>query len=294
MSRFTMTIDWEDFGQLNYFYNSGVITDPLDNIDRQTSIILDLFSSTGTKATFFILGMLAKSKPGLVKKIKSHGHEIALHGNNHLNFLHLDRIQAKKDIEDGLKLVEDISGSKIFGFRAPFFSINESNLFVLEILSEMDFLYDSSIFPMKLPRYGIRGFDTRDSLINFSNGGKIVELPMSIYETNKFSIPISGGGYFRVLPYFLLNYFFRKISESDGNAMIYMHPYEFDNELIRFSDNFPKEFKISFQKIIRKNIYWNLFRNSIIEKIHKLSKQYTYITCQERAQLVLLNRGDMY
>ncbi|MBC7873451.1 MAG: polysaccharide deacetylase family protein, partial [Ferruginibacter sp.] len=146
---FTLSIDWEDFGQLLGRDRSGVLTPPLPvTIDRQTGIMLDMLEETGKKATFFILGMLAQHRPDLVKKIAAAGHEIGLHGQHHINMRTLTRDQVYNDLNDSKKLVTEIIGSAVYGYRAPYFSVDESNLYVLEILAELGLVYDSSIFPI--------------------------------------------------------------------------------------------------------------------------------------------------
>jgi polysaccharide deacetylase family protein (PEP-CTERM system associated) len=179
MNKCTLSIDWEDFGQLYTKYHYKIDTPPLSAITRQTDIILEMLDETDRKATFFILGLLAKYRPDLVKKIAAKGHEIAVHGQNHEILFTLNAKQIKEDISESIKTVSDITGTQIFGYRAPRFSINETNLYVLEILTELDLLYDSSIFPIKLPRYGILNFDKNDTLYKLPNQKEIVEIPLS-------------------------------------------------------------------------------------------------------------------
>jgi len=146
---FTLSIDWEDFGQLLGRDRSGVLTAPLPvTIDRQTDIMLEMLNETGKKATFFILGMLAKHRPDLVKKIAAEGHEIGLHGQYHINMRKLTRQQAYDDINESKKLVTDIIGGPVYGYRAPYFSIDESNLFVLEVLAELGLLMANRSEPL--------------------------------------------------------------------------------------------------------------------------------------------------
>ena len=133
-SPFTLTIDWEDFGQLYCKYIDGTITPPNSKaIERQTHIILQMLDDANVKATFFILGMLAKYKTNLVKIIAAEGHEIALHGMHHESMFRLKPDQVKKDLSDSKKLISDIVSQPILGYRAPFFSILRDNLYVLDI-----------------------------------------------------------------------------------------------------------------------------------------------------------------
>jgi polysaccharide deacetylase family protein (PEP-CTERM system associated) len=284
---FTLSIDWEDFGQLLGRDGSGVLTPPLPKtIDRQTDIILEMLDETGRKATFFILGMLAEHRPDLVKKIAKEGHEIGLHGYYHINMRTLSREQATKDLLDSKNLVTDIIGGPVYGYRAPYFSVDESNLYVLEILAEMGMLYDSSIFPIKLKRYGISGFNKKDALYELPNGKQIVELPLTVAPFNGKDIPIAGGGYMRIFPRFFLNSMFRKIDKRGENVMLYMHPYEFDDRRIDCSGNYPPDGSYSKTKTYLTNLRWNLFRGSIRGKLKSILKQYEFITCLKKAEYV--------
>lgn len=283
---FTLSIDWEDFGQILCRDYCSLITQPLKTIDRQTNIILDILSETNQKATFFILGMLAQYRPDLVMKIASQGHEIAMHGQHHVNMRRLSRKEAHKDLSDSYNLITDIIGAPIHGYRAPYFSIDESNLYVLEILSEMGLIYDSSIFPMKLRRYGIANFNTNDMLYELPNGRSLVELPLTVIDWKQKKIPVAGGGYMRLLPKFYLDRVFRDLSNRQQNVMLYMHPYEFDTEHINCSENYPPGTSYSKTRTFIANMRWNLFRNSIRPKINALLQSYNFITCLKKAENV--------
>lgn len=289
MNKCTLSIDWEDFGQLYTKYHYKIDTPPLSAIARQTDIILDMLDETDRKATFFILGLSAKYRTGLVKKIASKGHEIAIHGQNHEILFTLNAHQIKEDIEASIKTVSDITGTQIFGYRAPRFSIDESNLYVLEILSELGLMYDSSIFPIKLPRYGIMNFDTNDKLYKLPNGKEIVEIPLSTVKYFGKIFPVSGGGYVRLMPGFLVNKMFKKIEAEKRNSIIYMHPYEFDTEDLDVTSNYPEDAQYSRLKTLALNLRWNLSRNSVRNKVKQLLKRQEFITCLEKAQYVKNN-----
>ena len=284
---FTLSIDWEDFGQLLGRDRSGVLTPSLPKtIDRQTDIILEMLNETGKKATFFVLGMLANHRADLVKKIAAEGHEIGLHGQHHINMRTLTREQAYNDLSDAKKLITDIIGGPVYGYRAPYFSVDESNLYVLEILAELGLIYDSSIFPLKLKRYGIDNFPKEDALYRLPNGKEIVELPLTVGKFNGKDIPVAGGGYIRAFPKFFLNRMFKKLNDQQQNVMLYMHPYEFDTRRIDCSTNYPPDVNFSKAKTFLINLRWNLFRNSIRGKLKSLLNQYQFITCLKKAEYV--------
>jgi len=284
---FTLSIDWEDFGQLLDRDRTKMVIPPVPKtIDRQTDIILDMLNTAGKKATFFILGMLAQYRPDLVKKIAAEGHEIGLHGQHHINMRTLTREQAYNDLRDNQSMVTDIIGGPVYGYRAPYFSVDESNLYVLEILAELGLVYDSSIFPLKLKRYGIANFNKEDALYELPNGKQIVELPLTVAPFNGKDIPIAGGGYMRAFPGFFLQKMFGKLDAAGKNVMLYMHPYEFDTKSITCASNYLPETGYSKSKTFFINLRWNLFRDSIRGKLKLLLEKYEFITCLKKAENV--------
>jgi polysaccharide deacetylase family protein (PEP-CTERM system associated) len=285
MASATMSIDWEDLSQMYGKYHYGKITEPVrGSIERQTKIILDLLEETDNKATFFILGALAQYRPGLVKEIAARGHEIGIHSHRHDQMFTLNYDQAKEDIATAQKIVTDIIGGPVYGYRAPFFSVKRDNLYVLEILADLGLIYDSSIFPMKLPRYGIGDFPTADRLYSLPNGKEIVELPMTVGNLMNRKWPVCGGGYMRLLPAFMVRKIFKSINANDRDSMIYMHPYEFDSEPIDISGNYPEDAEYSKMKVAALNFRWNIFRPSIINKLRSLLKEHHFVTAVTKAQ----------
>lgn len=284
---FTLSIDWEDFSQLLGRDHTGVVTPSIPGtIDRQTDIMLSLLNETGKKATFFILGMLANNRPDLVKKIAAEGHEIGMHGQHHIRMNTLKYEDARNDLHDAYKLVTDIIGAPIYGYRAPYFSVNETNLYVLEILSELGLVYDSSIFPVKLANYGIANFPTKDALYQLPNGKQLVELPLTVMDWRNKKLPVAGGGYMRAFPHFMLKRIFRKLDSEKQDVMLYMHPYEFDDRWISCSPNYPPGKGHSKPKSFLINVRWNLFRGTIYNKIKHLLKEYHFVTCLKKAEYV--------
>ncbi len=290
MSYSTLSIDWEDFGQLLCMYHYNKVTEPVNNaLERQTSIMLDMMDETNCKATFFILGVTAKFRPDLVKKIASRGHEIAIHGQNHIAMFTLTPDEARKDLQESIDIVTQITGEKIHGYRAPFFSVNETNLWLLDILADLGIEYDSSIFPKKMPRYGIEGFSDKDALYDLPNGKQIVELPLTVARYFNKTWPVSGGGYIRLMPKMLVNKIFNDFEKEQKDSMIYMHPYEFDTAFLDVRSNYPAGANYSKYKVHTLNLRWNLFRNSIREKIKDLLNQHQFKTCLNKANYVKAN-----
>jgi polysaccharide deacetylase family protein (PEP-CTERM system associated) len=287
MNKATLSIDWEDFGQLYGMYHFDNISEPRNGaIERQTNIMLQMLDDCNVKGTFFILGMLAKYRPELVKLIHHNGHEIALHGMNHKAMFTLGKDEAWKDLSDSYKIVSDITGEKIYGYRAPFFSVNETNLYILELLVQLGIEYDSSIFPMKMNRYGIEWFNEDDALYLLPDGKQIVELPLTVANYFNKKWPVSGGGYIRLMPERLVKKVFSDISAAGKGSMIYMHPYEFDTESISVASNYPENANYSSLKVQALNLRWNIFRNSVRGKIKSLLLQHEFVTCKQKAQYV--------
>lgn len=285
MGSVTMSIDWEDLGQMYGKYHYGKITEPVrGTIERQTKIILDLLDETGNKATFFVLGALAQYRPEMVKEIAARGHEIALHSQNHEQMFTLNYEEAREDVATSQKIITDIIGQRVYGYRAPFFSINRDNLYLLEILAELDLIYDSSIFPMALPRYGIKDFSTADTLYSLPNGKEIVELPMTTGTFMNKQWPVCGGGYMRIMPAFLINRIYRNIASHQKDSIVYMHPYEFDSKPINVSSNYPEGAKYSKLRLAAINFRWNIFRPGIIGKLRSLLNEHHFITAREKAE----------
>ncbi len=290
MNKATLSIDWEDFGQLYGMYHFDKITEPkFGAIERQTNIMLDIMGKADVKSTFFILGMLAQRRPHLVKLIQSQGHEIALHGMNHKAMFTLNKEQAWNDLKQSHDIVTQITGEKISGYRAPFFSVNETNLYVLEMLTELGMEYDSSIFPIQMSRYGIADFNKEDAVYQLPNGKNIVELPLSVATYFNRKWPVSGGGYIRLMPSFLVKKVFLDFERNNAGSMLYMHPYEFDNKRISVASNYPDHAKYSSLKVLALNLRWNIFRNSIKNKITTLLQQHEFVTCKQKAQYVKEN-----
>jgi polysaccharide deacetylase family protein (PEP-CTERM system associated) len=281
-----VTVDWEDFGQLYCWYNFRRIPVPRADIERQTLILLDLLAERGARATFFVLGMLARYRPDLVRRIHAAGHEIALHGNNHLPFTSLERDAVTRDVRDAHALVTDIVGGPIYGFRAPVFSITKQNTYVLDVLAELGFEYDSSIFPVRLRRYGIAGFDPAPRYYRLPEGGGIVELPLTVVPWAGRDWPASGGGYLRIAPLSLLDPVLDRLAARDRPLILYTHPYEYDTVPLDIGSNFPADAQYPRWKRAALNARWNLFRASFRHKARHVLGALNLATCKELADHV--------
>jgi len=192
-------------------------------IEQNTNALLEILDGAGVKATFFFIGRLARDIPGLVKEVANAGHEIACHNYLHLRVFDIEKNKFKEKLSTAKKELEDVSGQPIYGFRAPDFSITDKSTWALDILKELGFVYDSSIYPFGLHDvYGIE--NAEPSVHTLTNG--LIEFPLSIVELLGKRIPFGGGGYFRLYPLWLTKHFLSKLNRQGRPAMFYIHPYE--------------------------------------------------------------------
>ncbi len=196
-------------------------------VERNTDILLELLDRHHHKATFFILGWVAERKPALVKRIAKEKHEIASHGYKHEVVYRILPGAFREDLQRSKKILEDISGDRIIGYRAPNFSITKDSLWALDILKEFGFKYDSSIFPTSFhDRYGFEGI-RENTISRFSNG--LFELPLTVYKAGKINFPLGGGAYFRIFPYNVFKFLLKRVNASGKNFVFYLHPWELDS-----------------------------------------------------------------
>jgi len=223
-----MTIDVEDYFHVSAFENviqkSSWDSLPL-RVEKNTHRLLDLFDEYGTKATFFTLGWVAERTPKLVKDIVNRGHELASHGYQHSRATEQSRGEFRQDVDRSKKLLEDLSGQKVIGYRAPSFSVNDSNRWVFDELVGMGFVYSSSTYPVKHDLYGVP--DWPRFKYKLDNG--LIEIPLTTLKLGSKTMPISGGGYFRLYPYFVSRFLVNKfVKDEKASAIFYMHTWEID------------------------------------------------------------------
>jgi len=243
-----------------------------DIVVRQTSVVLDILEETGVRATFFILGFIAEAFPSIVKEIYQLGHEIGTHGYAHeLVFLQAPSVFAE-DLKRSVSLLEDITGCKVKGYRAPDFSITERSLWALDILEQSGILYDSSIFPIWNRRYGVPNCNRYVHHIR----GRLIEFPLSTVRMFGINLPMCGGGYFRLLPYAVIRPAIKRINDDGVPAMVYMHPYEFD-PLDLASPLFEDEsLSVKFLRITQ-----NINREKSVIKLRNLLKDFSFVPAME-------------
>tara|TARA_B100001059_G_C17828161_1_gene582831 strand:- start:2510 stop:3358 length:849 start_codon:yes stop_codon:yes gene_type:complete len=209
-------------------------------IHKNTDRVLSILNNSGVKASFFILGWIAEKYPEIVKQISDRGYEIGSHTSMHQLVYEQDKVTFKNDVDRSIKSLEDITGKKVKIFRAPGFSITEKNKWAFEVLYELGIESDSSVFPAKRSHGGLPSYSTSKPSIIKYNGVELKEYPINTKSLLNQSFIYSGGGYFRVIPYFLI----KKWTKEDNYIMTYFHPRDFDyNQPIIKSLSVARKFK---------------------------------------------------
>jgi polysaccharide deacetylase family protein (PEP-CTERM system associated) len=191
--------------------------------------LLELLSRYQTRATFFVLGWVAERHPGLIKQIVECGHEIASHGYGHELVTAQTSELFRTDVRKAKRILEDLTGLPVRGYRAPGFTITPETLWALPILSEEGYVYDSSIVPIKHDHCGIPEANPRHHLRQTSSG-PLWEIPPSTVKLGALRLPIAGGSYFRLLPFPLLRRMLKHIDSQGHPLVMYFHPWELDPE----------------------------------------------------------------
>ena len=227
-----ITVDVEDYFQVSAFETYIKRSDwgkTPGRVDRNTNRILDIFDRYRVKATFFMLGWVAERYPELVRRMIAEGHELASHGYSHVRVSCQTRGEFRDDIVRTRKLLEDIGGCRVSGYRAASFSINRETLWALEELQDAGYLYSSSIYPIHHDLYGMPTAP-RFSFYPNDEGG-LLEIPITTLSILNQRLPCGGGGYFRLLPYALSRWSLKRVNKKDQQPCVfYFHPWEIDPE----------------------------------------------------------------
>jgi polysaccharide deacetylase family protein (PEP-CTERM system associated) len=227
-----MSCDVEDYFQVSAFEGSVSREDwsrlPA-RVERNTERVLSLLERHGVRTTFFTLGWVAERFPGTVRAIARAGHEVASHGYLHVRIQHQARAEFREDVTRAKKLLEDVSGEPVIGYRAPSYSIGRDTLWAVDELESAGYLYSSSIYPIHHDLYGMP--EAPRFPFRHRGGDGILEIPISTARIFRFNWPSGGGGYFRLMPYALFRRAIRSINERESRpAVFYFHPWEIDPE----------------------------------------------------------------
>lgn len=227
-----MTVDVEDYYHVAAFsevINPQDWSDFPSRVAHNTDKLLELFERKSVHATFFVLGWVAERFPDIVKRIASHGHEVASHGYSHqLVYTQTPKV-FKEETAKSKAILEGIVQRPIEGYRAASYSITPDSIWALDILAELGFTWDSSIFPIRHDRYGMPNSPERPYKILTNNGRYLTEFPLTTAKVFGVSVPAAGGGYFRQYPYFVSKWLFERASLGQTRPQIfYLHPWEID------------------------------------------------------------------
>ena len=223
------TFDVEEWFQVENFKSAikkGDWENKRSSVQQNTRKILDILNEHQVKSTFFILGWIAEKFPQLVENIKAEGHEVASHGYKHDLVNTLGDQEIYDDVIKSRLVLEKIIGEEIIGYRAPSFSVNNN---LINVLSDLGFTYDSSYNPFQLnDRYGSINIPNRKVYHIYQLENGLYEIPASTLNISRYAFPISGGAYFRILPFYLFKNLVKYKINKDTLYTFYLHPWELE------------------------------------------------------------------
>lgn len=230
MARNVVSVDVEDYFHCEVF--SGVVDRSrwdsyASRVVPNTQRLLQLFADVNVRGTFFVLGWVAERYPGLVREIAAGGHELGCHSYWHRLIYQLDAAEFREDTRRAKDVIEQIAGQPVMGYRAPTYSVVQRSLWALEILCELGFTYDSSIFPIHHDRYGMP--DAPRTPFRFRTpAGLLTEFPITTFRLAGHNMPVGGGGYLRLLPRLYTRFGLKRAQKEGVPVVIYTHPWEID------------------------------------------------------------------
>jgi polysaccharide deacetylase family protein (PEP-CTERM system associated) len=228
-----MSIDVEDYFQVESLRSvcpRDRWAECEDRTEGSTDRVLDLLDAHEARATFFVLGWTAERHPDLVRRIASRGHEIASHGYAHELVTRETPDTFRADVHRARKILQDLSGQPVLGYRAPSYTIVSRTQWALPILAEEGHTYDSSIFPIKRLRYGMPGAPRWPHRLDLASGPLLVEYPLPTVRFGFFNVPATGGAYLRLFPMSFQAWAIRRMIRNEQAFVINVHPWELDPE----------------------------------------------------------------
>ncbi len=241
--RNAMTVDVEDYFHVTAFADSleRARWPSLESrVERNTMRLLGLFARHDVRITFFVLGWVAQRHPALIGELHRAGHEIACHGMTHELVYKQSPATFRQETQSAKALLEELTGTKVRGYRAATYSITARSLWALEILEELGFEYDSSVFPVHHDLYGVPGASRWPFRVA---SGRLVEIPLTTVIVAGQSLPCAGGGYFRLLPYGFFRWALRRVNAEGLPAVFYLHPWEIDPQQPRIGASWRSRFR---------------------------------------------------
>lgn len=242
-----LTVDVEDY------YHVSAFSDVVDTsnwgsmrsrVEQNVDKLLGIFADSEVEVTFFVLGWVAEKFPAVVRAIAAEGHEIASHGYSHQLVYRQSPEEFREETVRSKKLLEDLVQQQVIGYRAASYSITRASIWALDILAESGFEYDSSIFPVRHDRYGLAGSPLEPYVVETAGGKTLIEMPLSVLPLAGMHVPVSGGGYFRIFPYWFTRWAYQKLNSVHNRPVIfYLHPWEVDPEQPRLNGSLLSRFR---------------------------------------------------
>ena len=266
-----MTVDVEDWPQSTLDHSLPIS----DRVVANTHVLLELLDDAGVRATFFVQGKVAEAHPNLAREIEAAGHEVGTHGYSHESVEEMPVSQFKEELHRSVEILRQQTGYPVLGHRAADFSISGRSLHLLEQLAEEGLAYDSSIFPVRHPRYGVPDAWRRPHRIVCASGRILVEFPPATVRLANMTFPVAGGGYLRLFPYLWTHFGLRMLEREGSSATCYIHPYELDTcEMDEIPYTVPRFLRWS-QKTNRR---------SVRRKLKKLLSAFRFCTMAEASR----------
>jgi polysaccharide deacetylase family protein (PEP-CTERM system associated) len=230
--RHLLSFDVEEYFQVEAVRRAGLTADQWPRFALRLNVgldrILPLLDGAGTRATFFVLGSVAREQSVAIRRIVRAGHEIASHGMTHRMLTDLSPQAFEAELRDSRSLLEDLTGQAVAGFRAPTFSLVKRSAWAVDVLAETGYRWDSSVYPIRHDRYGVVDAPLDPHRATGPGGGEILELPPLVFPLGPMRIPAGGGGYLRLLPVRFIGRAIAAAARQGRAAMLYLHPWEFD------------------------------------------------------------------
>jgi len=225
--------------------------------EKNTNYLLEILDQNNVKATFLVLGWIAKQYPKIIRKISENGHDIGSHSNLHKLVFEQSEEEFKEDLIESLKILEDVTSKKISIYRAPAFSINFQSKWAFEIIAKNGISCDLSLFQGRHSLGGISGKKIDEPFYINTQSGRILEYPMSLTNILGLTFATCGGGYFRLLPFSIT----KKLLRQNEYSMTYFHPRDFDYGQPRLSMSAVKYFKTYVGLLSSKSKFKKLIEN---------------------------------
>ncbi|WP_097461219.1 XrtA system polysaccharide deacetylase [Mangrovitalea sediminis] len=270
--RNALTIDVEDYFQVAALAEAVRVEDWSKmeyRVEANTQRLLVLLAERDIKATFFVLGWVAERSPALVRAIADAGHEIACHGYSHQLVYSQTPEVFREETHKAKAILEAQIQKPVLGYRAASYSITQASRWALDILVEEGFTWDSSIFPVRHDRYGMPGTPRWPHRLKADGGGELVEFPLSTLKLMHMTLPIAGGGYFRLFPYWFSEWGLASINRQGEPFIFYLHPWEID----------PGQPRLEVKALSRFRHYNNL--NKCESRLCRLLDRFAFTTVEE-------------